>query len=447
MAQLSLGSITLIVNGYHLNNGLPYFQKAVPKDLRSRFGKSLIKRRLNTEDGHFAVQCHRLDEQYRALFKAMRNDLDLTPPEVKAASLALLQAAGLRPNEGLEEVRVQLPDGRVDVLHPASDFLHDYLSDSGYSRSAVTDAAFATLKGNAPVLLSEAFSVYLDNHERGKEKAFVAEQKQHWDKLIRFLGDKPLASVTRNEAKAYRDHRLESGVKPSTVKREINTIRAVFIAAIRELSLSIPNQFGSIKIPSSSSNSKLRGGYTNAEIRSLVNMALEVDDEPRRIVVAVALTGARLAEIVGLRVEDVDLINRSIFIRPHAARRLKNKQSEREVPLLEPAYKAIKAQVQQVGRGMLFPRYFSEGIANVDSASGALNKWAKQLVADKTMHCFRHSLRDLLRGVMCPEALAKELGGWSSGGDVSMGYGSGYPLRLKREWLEQAYEPVMLTVE
>jgi len=443
MARLSLGSITLIVNGYHLNNGLPYFQKAVPPDLRSRFGKSLIKHRLHSEDGSVAVQCHRLNERYKALFRAMRNDQALTPPEVKAAGLALLQAGGLQPNEGLAEVRIPLADGRVEVLNPATDFLHDYLSDRGYSRSAATDAAFAALKGNSPVLLSEAFSVYLDNHKRGKDKAWIAKQKQHWDKLIRSLGDKPLVDVTRNDAKAYRNHRLDSGVKPSSIRREISTIKAVIAKAILELSLGITNQFSSLEIADNDGASTARVPYSVTEIRVLVEEALTANDEQRRIIVALAFTGARLAEIVGLRVEDVDLTNKAIRIRTHAGRRLKNKQSERDVPLLLPAFNALKAQVELVGKGMLFPRYVRNGTVVAVSASAALNKWAKKRVADKIMHCFRHSLRDLLRAVGCPESVSKAIGGWASDGDVSEGYGSGYPLNIKRKWLEKAYKPVL----
>lgn len=443
MAKLNVGSITVIVNGYHLNNGLPYFQKAVPEDLRSRFGKSLIKRPLREEDGNFAVQCHRLNAQYTALFRAMRNDYDLTPPDVKAAGLALLQEAGLQPNEGLMEVRIPLEDGRIDVLNPATDFLHDYLSDHGYRRSATTDAAFAALKGNSPVLLSEAFSAYLDNHKRGTDKTFIAAQKQHWDKLVRLLGDKPLVNVTRNDAKAYRDHRLASGVTPTTVKREINAIRAVFTKAIRELSLGIPNEFSGIEISDANRNSTDRAPYTAPEIKALVNAALAAGDEPRRIVIALAFTGARLAEVVGLRVEDVDLSNKCIHIRPHRGRPLKTKQSEREVPLLPPAFDAMKAQAELVGKGMLFPRYATKQAVSADSASAALNKWAKGFVADKSMHCFRHSLRDLLRAAGCPEVISKAIGGWSSGVDISQGYGLGHPLEVKRIWLERAYTALL----
>lgn len=67
MSKLILGSITVIVHGYISNNGLPYFQKAVPAALRGRIGKATIKIRLHERDGNYAVQCHRLDNQFSAL--------------------------------------------------------------------------------------------------------------------------------------------------------------------------------------------------------------------------------------------------------------------------------------------------------------------------------------------------------------------------------------------
>ena len=45
-------------------------------------------------------------------------------------------------------------------------------------------------------------------------------------------------------------------------------------------------------------------------------------------------TGFRLAEIVGLRLENIDLENDLIYIRPNTARRLKTKDSKRTLPLV-----------------------------------------------------------------------------------------------------------------
>jgi len=74
MALIQYGIIALLVNGYILNNGIPYFQKAVPKDLRKRIGKSTIKISLRTEKSNLALKCHRLNANYTALFKLMSSN-------------------------------------------------------------------------------------------------------------------------------------------------------------------------------------------------------------------------------------------------------------------------------------------------------------------------------------------------------------------------------------
>lgn len=331
MSKLNLGSITVIVNGYTINNGLPYFQKAVPAALRSRLGKATIKIRLHEMNGNYAVQCHRLDNKFSALFRAMKNDPNIVLSETKLAALALLATTGVRPEDGSEEVRFRRNDGRVEVFNPAQDFLHDFLTEKDFEPSAVTTAAFAALDGKLPILLSEAFSVYLENHSKGQDRKFQESQKQHWDKLINLVGDKPIKALSRSDARLYRDHRLASGVAATTVSREISTIRAILAKAIRELSLGIPNQFSGIEIPKAHKNANDRPPYTPEEISLLVSEALKVNDEQRRLVIALAFTGTRLAEMVGLRKQDLDLKKRSIHIRPHKGRSLKNEQSITEV--------------------------------------------------------------------------------------------------------------------
>lgn len=440
MSKLSFGSITVIVNGYTTNNGLPYFQKAVPAALRSRLGKATIKIRLHERNGHFAVQCHRLEERYSALFRAMRDDESITPSEAKLAALSLLEQVGLKEGDGAHEVRIPVGDGRVDVMNPAIDILHDYLGDNEIKPSLVTSVAFKALNNQLPVLLSEAFSIYLDNHQKGKDKKFIDSQKQHWDKLVNFLGDKAINAVSRKEARAYRDNRLASGVAPSTVTREINVIRAVFTKAIRELSLGIPNEFSGIEIPNGTKKEKERIPFTKEEVKLLVNEALRIDDQKRRLVVVLAFTGARLGEIVGLRKVDFDADEGVIHIREHDSRSLKTQATDRIVPLLPHALTALTKQDHEVKGDYLFPTYADKTRTKADSASATLNKWAQNYVAGKTMHCFRHSLRDFLRAVMCPESIAKEIGGWSTSHDVSIQYGRGYPQALKLEWLKKAYE-------
>lgn len=439
MPAVKVGSITIIVNGYTLNNNVPYFQKAVPAALKQRMGKSNVKIRLLPKDGNFAVQCHRLNEQHDALFRAMKDDVRLTPSEAKIAALALLQTFGLDAGDGLHQI--PMPSGwegtwdTTPHLNAFEDAVHNKFS----KQTALTDAAFKTLNGQLPVLLSEAFTVYLQNHPKGKNKDFQGNQGQHWRKLVTLLGDIALKRLTREHARQYRDQRLATGVKTTTLRRELGVLRAVVNTACREIPLNLKNPFDSLPIADANMDASKRIAYSEDEWKTLVNAAIQADDEPRRIVVVLAHTGARLAEIVGLRKQDFDPAKGTIKICSHASRSLKTTASARIIPLLPAALNALQKQLTISTTDFLFPAYANALKTNNDGASATLSKWAKKFVEAKTMHSFRHTFRDALRAVMCPEPISKEIGGWSSTNDVSTGYGQGYPIEIKREWLSKAY--------
>lgn len=442
MAKLKVGSITLIVNGYYINNGKPYFQRAVPPDLRQRIGKSKISIALKPEHGHAAVQCQRLSDKWTALFKAMRSDQSLTPSEVKQAAIAKLALFGLKAGDG--NVELPMPIGHEGTFN-SSAHLEDFeyeVEDAFRRGEPVAVAAYEALRKPLPTLLSEAFAIYLDNHQRGNDSTFKNSQSQHWTKFVMLTGDIPLTTLTREHAKAYRDHRLNTGVRAATVKREISTLMAIVNKAFAELTINQKNPFEKLTIHKTAANeSSKKQPYNRQEIQLLVTHALRLNDERRRIALVLALTGARLAEIVGLRRTDVDLANECIQIVSHPSRSLKTAASHRAVPLLSHALNAIKTQMSEHGDEFIFPTYANVITVKSDSASAALNKWAKTVVStpDKTMHSFRHALRDQLRAVNCPNEVSKAIGGWSESNDVSSSYGLGYELEMKREWLSRAY--------
>ena len=80
-------------------------------------------------------------------------------------------------------------------------------------------------------------------------------------------------------------------------------------------------------------------------------------------------TGCRLAEIVGLKLADVDLKNGLIHIRPNSGRRLKTKNSERTLPLVGYARQAIKLAFGHSDGEWLFPRFIRGGHCHASYAS------------------------------------------------------------------------------
>lgn len=441
MSKLQIGSITVIVNGYTLNNGLPYFQRAVPMHLQKRLGKKTIKIRLHSQQGNYALQCHRLAQRYGALFKAMAEDPRLTPTEDKLAAIALLGIYGLSPNDGKYEIEQPLGwEGSFDTTPHLNEFLDAELSPDSSPKKLALNARNALFHG-MPTLLSEAFSVYLDNHKKSQDKAFTNAQKAHWEKLIAFTGDIALEGFTRDKAKSYRDHRLNSGIKATSVKREISTIKAIFAKAIVELSISMVNPFEKLVIQGSDQGEK-RPSFTKAELRQLIEAAKIQDDERRRLALCLALTGARLAEIVGLRKDDVDLEKMIISIVPHASRSLKTTNSKRRVPLHPWAAEALKNQVIESKNGYVFPAYANEDSVKSDSASAMLKKWIGTVLpqTQKTAHSMRHTMADLLREVETPSAIRHAICGWSNQEGVAEHYGEGYTDQVLRTHLMTAFK-------
>ena len=132
-----------------------------------------------------------------------------------------------------------------------------------------------------------------------------------------------------------------------------------------------------------------------------------------------------LAEIVGLRLEDIDLENNLIHIRPNPARRLKTRSSERTLPLVGYARLAIEDALKQSDEEYLFPRYIKGGKCKADQASVALNKWLKKDFDVLLLIGLRHTFRDRLRALECPMDMIDQIGGWKSISSIGENYGLG----------------------
>jgi len=392
MARISVDGLTVLVRGYYDNNGTPYFHIHVPKPLKPVDGCSKVAIPLLV-DGQvsLAQQCQRLNQRYRSWFRAENNNKQC------------LKKLG-----------------------------HHWLAE----------LCPQTLSPSTPITLSEAFETYISNHRRGREERFKQAQEGHWNKVIHLVGDIPLKHLTREHARRYREDRLSKGVKQPSVQREINTIKAIINSAIKELELEMRNPFEGLVVsaPTAAHEATRRLPYSKEELQTLLACSVQIDDAPRRAIILLALTGARLAEIVGLRRCDVNLDEGWIHITGHPSRSLKTPSSDRKVPLLPLALEAAKKQLEEHDSPYLFPTFCDDRTVKADSVSSRLNKWAAKIVPNRSMHSLRHTMRDLLREVGCPDSIAKQIGGWSKGADVSEGYGLGVSLDGKREHLHTGYK-------
>ena len=453
MAVLQFVGQRLIVNYLYDNHGHPYFQIRVPLDLRDRFNKrSKISLRLASEDGPPTIQVQRLAKNYKALFKAMRNDPSLTTQDEKVAALAMLQSHQLMVGDG--NIRLEnwsAEDGFDDQPH--LDGFIDQLIETSRERplNRTEQLAYKALKGPLPVCLSEIVGVYFENHPRGQDKAYRKKVNEYWAKLLGFVGDVAVATLTRDQAKAFILNRLSTGVRRSSVQKEVNILKAVLAKGIRELELTAKNPFEQIQVPLiPGSESEKRIGFTLEEHRLLINRALQSGDEIRMIALTCAFTGCRIGEAVGLRIKDLrlDADTPHLRIELYEQRSLKTGNSQRDVPVIQPLQNALKRYLESFngeGNGALFPRYNSmNGPPNAGGAGASVNKWIKSLGLTKTSHSFRHSIISLLREAGVPRDLREEITG-HEGQRISDNYGERVSIKRKYSVLDGALASLTLS--
>ena len=76
-------------------------------------------------------------------------------------------------------------------------------------------------------------------------------------------------------------------------------------------------------------DSHKRGTFANDQLKWAYDKALTSGSQIKLLMPLLGETGCRLAEIVGLKLEDIDFANDIIHARPNSARRFKTRSSQR----------------------------------------------------------------------------------------------------------------------
>ena len=242
--------------------------------------------------------------------------------------------------------------------------------------------------------------------------------------FISLAGDRDVGTYTREDAKLF-VHQLQlKGNKTATIRRRINSLSAILNYAYAELGLDKRNPFNRLIIRNEGYDVTKRGTFTNEQLKQGYDKAIASGSQVKLLMPLLGETGCRLAEIVGLELQDIDMENALIHIRPNLIRRLKTRNSERTLPLVGYAKIAMKLALDQADDRYLYPRYLKDGTCRAPHASAAVGKWLKKDFG-LTAHSLRHTFRDRLRVTGCPLELIDQIGGWSSIGTIGSKYGQG----------------------
>jgi integrase len=280
-------------------------------------------------------------------------------------------------------------------------------------------------------LMSELIDEYVATRQIDPNPIRVAARS-----LFEIVGDRDVRSYTRDDARAFLFHLNSSGNKTSTVRKRLVCVGAVINYAYQELEVEKRNPFSKMIIVGEGKDAARRGTFTKDQLIDGYQQAFASSSNIQLLFPILGETGCRLAEIVGLKVDDIDLDEKVLRIRPNAKRRLKTSGSERLIPLNATALLALKRATEMTKSEWLFPRYIKDDGFYATHASNALAKWTKRRWG-MTAHSLRHTFRDRLRAAEVPLEAIDQLGGWSSVSNIGSRYGKGYSVEHLREYMER----------
>ena len=246
------------------------------------------------------------------------------------------------------------------------------------------------------------------------------------------VGDKPVADLTHSDAIDYsewwRARVVEDEVSAKTANKDMGHLSRMLKDMSIRRRLNLPDIFAGLHLRSEIDKSRLP--YDSAFIQTrFLGGALDGLNEDARLVLYVMIeTGLRPSEIVNLRESTILLKAPIPHVRIQAdGRRLKTEDSEREIPLVGVALKALSFRP----RG--FPKYHD----NATSLSATVNKFMLENklrpTKDHSVYSLRHSFRDRLVAVETPDSLIDSLMGHKT---YKPKYGKGPSLELKLKFLD-----------
>ena len=300
---------------------------------------------------------------------------------------------------------------------------------------------------NAPTMtISQSLEKYFEitkNELIDKSESQIQDwqngHKRSIRNFINICGNKELKDISRDDIILFRDwwiNRIEEeGRNPNTANKDMRGTKNVIVLINNHMKLGLDTDWlfekYSLKDPKKTTRQPFETNFIQNRILDL-SYHENLNDEAKCILYALADTGARPSEIVGLLSENIILDHTipHIKIRSKKGRMLKNRYSERDLPLVGCSLWAF----QKMPEG--FPRY-REKKAGADTLSALLNKHlrAQNLLPseDHTVYSLRHSFQDRLTNEGVPDRIQVQLMGHKFEGRIE--YGKGGTLEAKRDYL------------
>ncbi len=280
----------------------------------------------------------------------------------------------------------------------------------------------------------------LINKSDGQKRKWRNPRKKAISNAISVIGDITLQELSRDhilQIQSWWIDRVETQKnKSKTANKDMITLKTILSRVCEDQRIELDVNWLFRKVLLQKLDDK-RPPFSNDFVQNQLLDPVyhsKLNDEARLFLYAMADTGARISELVGLLPEEIILDGDIpyITIKPRKGHALKTPYSEREIPLVGCALYAFK----QLPNGFIHYRQLKGG---ADSLSALLMQHlrAKKLLPtpEHKVYSLRHNFQDRLTNIGVPDRIQAQLMGHKF--DSRPEYGSGGTLENKRDWLEK----------
>ncbi|MCH2088563.1 MULTISPECIES: site-specific tyrosine recombinase XerD [Pseudoalteromonas] len=194
---------------------------------------------------------------------------------------------------------------------------------------------------------AEHLELFLDTLylEQGVSENTLAAYRSDLEKFCQFLKDKDLLAVRSDDIEAYLAYRVDLGLKSRSTARSISALKRFYQYFVREKAIADSPM---VNIAQPKAGQSLPKTLSEAEVEALL-AAPDIEDamglRDKAMLELLYATGLRVTELVGLRMEQINLRQAVVFVKGKG-------NKERLVPLGEEAMYWLE-QFLKVGRSQM----------------------------------------------------------------------------------------------
>ncbi|MDB5617258.1 tyrosine-type recombinase/integrase [Tardiphaga sp.] len=324
----------------------------MPAALRVAIGKTEIVKSFESGDrGVVRLRHAEFHASVERWFSEAKTEAGVSGDLLFEAAVRSLRSRGLPNSDNPDAWTVDDRDTAVDiVLTDAGIGSLDELEEALETTSSEERAKLRQVSTEVAIVqgtlgrprpkLSYCLRLLLEDKSRGRDVnrgdwlRYKRERNRIVAELVKMIGDKEATAVTRTDARSYLT-KLEGEYAPGSVRKQVAFVKALLEWSFTEFQLTARNPFEKMTVVVPEDDSELGVSFEYSEVGTLLAKVGTINDELQEIIRLLACTGARLGEICGLELQEIDTEKSTISLRFNSIGRLKNKKSIRIVPVVD----------------------------------------------------------------------------------------------------------------